>query len=175
MGKKPLSFPLITVLTFRSRVLPWNQAAQLFKMSWHTARSAVDAAVVYGREREDYHHVRFIGIDEVGRSRGQDYHTTVYDLERRRLICSGAHRDKDSLRRFFEWWGEKLTKAIKGVCCDMWQNYIDVVQEYCSEAVIVFDTSPRCNRHGVDDESQGLSPTSTDRIFFAWISGVLGL
>jgi transposase len=52
---------------------------------------------------------------------------------------TGAHRDKDSLREFFEWLGPERTALIEGVCCDMWQNYIDVVHEYCGEAVVVFD------------------------------------
>jgi transposase len=139
MGKRPLSFPLITVLAFWSRLLPWDQVARLFHVSWNTVRSAVEAAVEYGREREDYQAVRFIGIDEISRKKGHTYHTNVYDLERKRLIWSGAHRDKDSLRRFFQWWGGKRTAALEGVCCDMWQNYIDVIHEYCGEAVIVFD------------------------------------
>jgi transposase len=58
---------------------------------------------------------------------------------RKGLIWGGAHRDKESLRRFFEWWGKERTAAIEGVCCDMWQNYIDVINEYCGQAVIVFD------------------------------------
>ncbi|MFQ6093838.1 MAG: ISL3 family transposase, partial [bacterium] len=45
MGKKPISFPLITVLAFWSRLLPWEQVARLFNVSWNTVRSAVDAAV----------------------------------------------------------------------------------------------------------------------------------
>ena len=139
MGKKPISFPLITVLAFWTRMLPWDQVARLFDVSWNTVRAAVEAAVEYGREREDYKAVRFIGIDEISRKKGHTYHTNVYDLEKKRLIWSGAHRGKDSLRRFFEWWGKERTAAIEGVCCDMWQNYIDVIHEYCGDAVIVFD------------------------------------
>jgi transposase len=139
MGKKPVSFPLITVLAFWSRMLAWDQVARLFHVSWNTVRSAVDAAVAYGRACEQYRSVRFIGIDEISRKKGHVYHTQVYDLEGKRLLWTGAHRDKDSLRRFFEWWGEERTAAIEGVCCDMWQNYIDVIRERCGESVIVFD------------------------------------
>ena len=139
MGKKPVSFPLITVLAFWSRMLAWDQVARLFHVSWNTVRSAVDAAVAYGRAREQYQRVRFIGIDEISRKKGHVYHTQVYDLEGKRLLWTGAHRDKDSLRRFFAWWGEERTAAIEGVCCDMWQNYIDVIRERCGESVIVFD------------------------------------
>jgi transposase len=139
MGKRPLSFPLITVLAFWSRLLPWDQVGRLFNVSWNTVRAAVEAAVEYGRTQEDYKGVRIIGIDEISRKRGHTYHTNVYDLDRKRLIWSGAHRDKDSLRRFFQWWGEERTASIEGVCCDMWQHYIDVIHEYCKEAVVVFD------------------------------------
>lgn len=139
MGKKPISFPLITVLAFWTRLLPWDQVANLFGVSWNTVRSAVDAAVTYGRELEEYRGVRFIGIDEISRKKGHIYHTQVYDLQNKRLLWTGANRDKDSLRRFFEWWGKERTAAIEGVCCDMWQSYMDVVQEYCGEKVIVFD------------------------------------
>ncbi len=139
MGKKPVSFPLITVLAFWSRMLAWDQVARLFHVSWNTVRSAVDAAVAYGRACEHYQGVRFIGIDEISRKKGHIYHTQVYDLEGKRLLWTGAHRDKDSLRRFFAWWGEERTAAIEGVCCDMWQNYIDVIRERCGESVIVFD------------------------------------
>jgi len=139
LGKRPISFPLITVLAFWSRLLPWEQVAGLFNVSWNTVRAAVEAAVEYGRERENYKGVRFIGIDEISRKRGHTYHTNVYDLERKRLLWSGAHRDKDSLRRFFQWWGKERTAGIEGICCDMWQNYIDVIHEYCSEAVTVLD------------------------------------
>ena len=139
MGKRPLSFPLITVLAFWTRMLPWDQVARLFGVSWNTARAAVEAAVEYGRQQEDYQGVRFIGIDEISRKKGHTYHTNVYDLERKRLIWSGAHRDKDSLRRFFAWWGTERTAALEGVCCDMWQKYIDVIHEHCGNTVIVFD------------------------------------
>lgn len=139
VGKKPVSFPLITVLAFWSRMLAWDQVARLFHVSWNTVRSSVDAAVAYGRAREHYQRVRFIGIDEISRKKGHVYHTQVYDLEGKRLLWTGAHRDKDSLRRFFAWWGEERTAAIEGVCCDMWQNYIDVIRERCGESVIVFD------------------------------------
>ncbi|MBW2073071.1 MAG: transposase [Deltaproteobacteria bacterium] len=59
--------------------------------------------MAYGREQEDYGDVRLIGIDEISRKKGHVYHTQVYDLERKRLIYTGAHQDKDSLRRFFDW------------------------------------------------------------------------
>jgi hypothetical protein len=70
MGKKPINFPLITVLSFWSRLLPWDQVVRLFNVSWNTVRSAVDAAVAYGRQQEDCRDVRIIGIDEISQKKG---------------------------------------------------------------------------------------------------------
>ena len=40
---------------------------------------------------------------------------------------------------FFTDWAKERTTFTEGVCCDMWQSYIDVIRECCGEAVIVFD------------------------------------
>jgi transposase len=88
VGKQRISQPLVTVLAYWSRLLPWDQVAQLFCVRWGSVRSAVAAAVAYGREQESYQGVRFIGIDEISRKKGHEYHTNVYDLERGRLIWS---------------------------------------------------------------------------------------
>ena len=72
-------------------------------------------AVEYGRSHETYQGVRHIGIDEISRKKGHTYHTVVYDLDRRRLLWSGADRSKDSLIRFFELVGsQKEQKPLKG-------------------------------------------------------------
>jgi len=106
MGKTPLSFPLITVLAFWTRMLPWDQVARLFNVSWGTVRAAVEVAVEYGRQREDYKGVRFIGIDEISRRKGHVYLTQVYDLDRKVLLWSGEGRSEATLQRFFDEYGE---------------------------------------------------------------------
>ena len=138
-GKSSLSLPLSVVLGTWAGMVAWNVVGQLFGFHWNTVRKAVKNLVDFGLENRDLQNVLYIGIDEISRKKGHVYHTQVYDLEKKRLIWTGAHRDKDSLRRFFEWWGTERTAAIEGVCCDMWQSYIDVIQEYCGKAVIVFD------------------------------------
>jgi len=67
------------------------EVGKLFGVSWNTVRSAVEGAVAYGREQEDYKGVRHIGIDEISRKKGHVYHTNMYDLDGRRLLWGGAH------------------------------------------------------------------------------------
>jgi transposase len=56
-----------------------------------------------------------------------------------RLLWCGEGRDKEALKSFFSEWGEERCQAIRAVCLDMWQPYIDVIEEKVPEAVMVFD------------------------------------
>ena len=60
------------------------------------------------------------------------YVTNVYDLGRKRLLWSGEGR-KATLEAFFDL-GPDRTAALEGICCDMWQPYIDVIQARASQA-----------------------------------------
>jgi len=80
-----------------------------------------------------------IGIDELSRRKGHVYVTNVYGLEGKHLIWSGEGRGQDTLRAFFQEHGEALKQGIDGVCCDMWQPYIDMVKAHWPDATLVFD------------------------------------
>lgn len=80
-----------------------------------------------------------IGIDEISRRKGHVYVTNVYDLKQKRLIWSGEGRSLETLARFFNEHGDGLEGRIKGVCCDMWQLYIDMIKLRLPDAVLVFD------------------------------------
>ena len=72
---------LVTLATW-ARALPWQQVARLFRCSWGTVATAVEAAVAYGLAHRDLEDVTHIGIDEISRKRGHVYVTNVYDLAR---------------------------------------------------------------------------------------------
>ena len=113
--KGPLVFLLSRCSPFGLDCCPRIRGGRPFNVSWNAIRAVAEAADTYGIALEDYRGVRFIGTDEVSRKHGHTYHTNVYDLDRK----SEVHRDKDSLRRFFEVWGGERTADIEGVCCDM--------------------------------------------------------
>ena len=139
VGKSPLTTPLVGVLSTFARLLSWQEVSRLFGVSWSTVRQAVAQAVSYGLEHREFSGVLSIGIDEISRRRGHRYMTNVYDLKRRRLICTGVGRDEASLRRFFQWWGKERAEALVAVCCDMWRPYLNVIEENTPNAAIVFD------------------------------------
>ena len=55
------------------------------------------------------------------------------------MIWSAPGRSRETLTEFFQLLGEDGCHRLKGICCDMWRPYIDVVQQYAPQATIVFD------------------------------------
>ena len=117
---------MVTVARW-ARVLAWKDVAKLFRCAWGTVEKAVEVAVDYGLAHRDISQVTHIGIDEISRKKGHVYVTNVYDLERKRLLWSGEDRKQATLEAFFDFLGPEKTAAIEGICCDMWQPYIDVI------------------------------------------------
>lgn len=138
-GKRQFTRPLMVTLATWARILTWKQVAKLFHCSWSTVEAAVDEAVAYGMAHRDLSGVSHIGIDEISRKRGHVYVTNVYDLKSRRLLWSGEGRARQTLEGFFDWFGQEHTDHLEGVCCDMWQPYVDAVKTRAPKAILVFD------------------------------------
>jgi transposase len=138
-GKSRLSVGLVWLLSTWCKLLAWDVVARLFDVHWNTVAAAVRQAVAYGLEHRELGETLYIGIDELSRQKGHVYVTNVYDLKDKRLIWSGEGRSKETLEEFFAEHGKALKDKVKGVCCDMWQPYIDMVKERLPDATLVFD------------------------------------
>lgn len=141
IGKCHLTRPLIYKLALWARELSWTQVAQLFEVDWSQVQMAVKVAVDYGLAHRDTDDVKLLGIDEISRRKGHTYLTQVYEIEagKRRLLWSGDGRSEAALADFFEAWGKERCKQIKGICVDMWEPYVSVIERYAPDAVLVFD------------------------------------
>lgn len=138
-SKSPVSLPLIILLATWAQLLAMDVVAKLYGVAWSTVASAVKQAVDYGLSHRDTESVLYIGVDEISRRKGHIYHTQVYDLTQKRLLWSKEGRKAETLKAFFEEWGKKKTGKIKGICCDMWAPYVNVIKEMAPDAVLVFD------------------------------------
>lgn len=183
-GKCRLSSGLIWLLSSWCKLLPWEQVARLFGVHWNTVATAVRQAVAYGLEHREVGEVLYVGIDELSRRRGHLYLTNVYDLKEKRLLWSGEGRGQETLRAFFEEYGEVLKDRVKAVCCDMWQPYIDVLKAYLPQAILVFDRFHITQQllRAVDevrrDEAQELKKTNPEllkRTRYLWLKNVENL
>src|SRR6204780_5501963 len=81
------------------------------------------------------------GVDEIQADKGHMYLTLVYqiDLDVTRLLWVGRERTIESFRGFFTIIGDELASKIAFVCSDMWEPYLKVIREECSEALHVLD------------------------------------
>ena len=138
-GKSCLSYPLSLAMAKWARVLSMNTVADIFGVCWNSVYSAVKQVVHYGIACRDKAETMILGIDEISRKKGHIYHTQVYDLIHRKLLASFEGRDAERVRAFFVEWGADNLKNIKGICCDMWAPYSQVVKEMLPHAVMVFD------------------------------------
>jgi len=85
--------------------------------------------------------VSAIGVDEIARGRGQKYATLVYQIDAgaKRLLWVGRDRTEKTLLRFFDWFGEKQSVALRFVCTDMWKPYLQIIAWKAAQAVHVLD------------------------------------
>src|SRR5260370_35987041 len=74
-------------------------------------------------------------------AKGHKYLTLVYqiDLDVTRLLWVGRERTIESFRGFSTVIGDELASKIVFVCSDMWEPYLKVIREKCSEALHILD------------------------------------
>ena len=82
-----------------------------------------------------------IGVDEIQYAKGHKYLTLVYQIAQQctRLLWIGRERTVASFEQFFVMIGEELAGQIGFVCLDMWQPYLTVIRERCSQAIHIRD------------------------------------
>jgi len=139
LPKGKLSKALVAFLASWAKVLSIAETAQRFGVSWNTVQRAVRVAVAYGLEHRPKTPVRVLGVDEVSRRKRHVYLTVVYDLENGHVVWVGEGREEATLRQFFEEWGPERALEIETTCCDMWEPYIQVLEEKAPQAELVFD------------------------------------
>ena len=102
-----------------------------------------------------------IGVDEIQYAKGHKYLTLVYqiDLDVTRLLWVGRERTIESFRGFFTVIGDELASKIVFVCSDMWEPYLKVIREKCSEALHILDRF-----HIVAKMNQGTGRNPSGRI-----------
>jgi transposase len=130
---------LARAVALLARQLSWAEVAAHFGLDWKTVAAIIREAVATGLRRRRWRPLHVLGIDEVSRAKGQRYLTLVYDLARRRLVWAGEGRTRDTIDGFFRWLGRRRARAVRVVCCDMWDPYVEAVRAHLPQATLVFD------------------------------------
>ena len=140
-GKRTLTRAYMLFLARWARRLSWKETAEAFRTSWEKVFDAVEHVVTFGLEHRVFGQIDAIGVDEIQYAKGHKYLTLVYqiDLGVTRLLWVGRERTIESFQGFFKVIGDELASKIVFVCSDMWEPYLKVIREKCSEALHILD------------------------------------
>jgi transposase len=140
-GKRTLTRAYMLFLARWARRLSWKETAAAFRTSWDKVFDAVEHVVTFGLEHRTLGQIDAIGVDEIQYAKGHKYLTLVYqiDLGVTRLLWVGKERTIESFQGFFTVIGDEVASKIAFVCSDMWEPYLKVIREKCSEALHILD------------------------------------
>jgi len=140
-GKRTLTRAYMLFLARWARRLSWKETAEAFRTSWDKVFDAVEHVVTYGLEHRVFGRIDAIGVDEIQYAKGHKYLTLVYqiDLGVTRLLWVGKERTIESFQGFFAVIGDEVASKIAFVCSDMWEPYLKVIREKCSDALHILD------------------------------------
>ncbi|MGC1295810.1 MAG: ISL3 family transposase [Alloacidobacterium sp.] len=140
-GKRTLTRAYMLFLARWARRLSWKETAEAFRTSWDKVFDAVEHVVTYGLEHRVFGRIDAIGVDEIQYAKGHKYLTLVYqiDLGITRLLWVGKERTIESFQGFFTVIGDEVASKSAFVCSDMWEPYLKVIREKCSEALHILD------------------------------------
>ena len=140
-GKHQLTNAYMLFLARWARRLSWKETAEAFHTSWDKVFDAVEHVVTFGLGHRTLGQIDAIGVDEIQYAKGHKYLTLVYqiDLDVTRLLWVGKERTIESFQGFFTMIGDEVASKIVFVCSDMWEPYLKVIREKCSEALHILD------------------------------------
>jgi len=111
--------------------LAWRTVKAMDERALSRDLSALDPGALTG--------LRYLGVDEVARAKGQDYLTIVYDLDSGDLVWVTEGRRAAGLIDFFDQLDEPVAQGIEAVAMDMWKPFELAVRQSLPNAAIVFD------------------------------------
>jgi len=102
---------------------------------------AVEHVLAWGLAHRTLGQIDAIGVDEIQYAKGHKYLTLVYqiDIGITRLLWVGKERTIESFQGFFTAMGQEVISKIVFVCSHMWEPYLKVIREKCSDALHILD------------------------------------
>jgi transposase len=116
-----------------------SHACELLGMGWETVHEIMQRAVVRGLERRQLEGLKHLGMDEKSFKRGQSYITLLTDLDQSRVLDVVADRSKDAAEKVWASLSPEQKQAVEAVAVDMWEPFIQTVQQEVPDADVVHD------------------------------------
>ena len=140
-GKRTLTRAYMLFLARWARRLSWKEVAENFRTSWDKVFDAVEHVVTYGLEHRSLGPIDAIGVDEIQYAKGHKIsHAGLPDRPRRHPSALGGQRaDHRIVSGILHSYRRRTGFEICFVCSDMWEPYLKVIREKCSEALHILD------------------------------------
>ncbi|MDP2784264.1 MAG: transposase [Sulfurimicrobium sp.] len=129
-----------------ARHMPISTVARHTGLSWDSVKAIECAHLAETMpipHPQTLENIRYLGVDEVARAKGQSYFTLVYDLSPRagygRILWVKEGRESAVLLEFLNALSQACADGIEAVALDMGPAYIAAVRESLPAAAIVFD------------------------------------
>lgn len=116
-----------------------SKAKELLKLSWDEVHLIQEKAVERGLGRRVGGELKHIGVDEKSFLKGHQYATVLSDLENPRVLDVSRDRKEESLGELLNKIPEPQRDHIKAVALDMWEPFINAVEQGLPQAAIVHD------------------------------------
>jgi len=116
-----------------------SKAKELLKLSWDEVHLIQEKAVERGLGRRVGGELKHIGVDEKSFLKGHQYATVLSDLDNSRVLDVARDRKEESLGELLNKIPEPQRDHIKAVALDMWEPFINAVEQGLPQADIVHD------------------------------------
>jgi transposase len=116
-----------------------SQACGLLGIGWDAAQEIMRRAVARGLERRELEDLRHLGMDEKSFLRGQSYVTVLTDLEEARVLDVVEERTRAAAETLWQTLTEEQKAAVEAVAVDMWEPFIQTIEQEVPQADIVHD------------------------------------
>jgi transposase len=116
-----------------------SKAKELLKLSWDEVHLIQEKAVKRGLGRRVLGELKHIGVDEKSFLKGHQYATVLSDLDNPCVLDVARDRKEESLGELLNKIPQLQRHLITAVAIDMWEPYINAVEQQLPQADIVHD------------------------------------
>jgi transposase len=116
-----------------------SQACELLGLGWEAAHEIMRRAVERGLERRELDQLKHLGMDEKSFKRGHSYITLLSDLEQSRVLDVVEERTAEAAEQLWATLTSEQKQSVAAVAVDMWEPFIQSIQQAVPKADIVHD------------------------------------
>ncbi len=106
------------------------------KVGYDAVEGAIDRNIHAEVNWDEHKELKIIGIDEIARRKGRKDYVAIITTQKAdgcvAVLGVLEDRKKETVRKFLESIPKRLRRTIETVCTDMWNGYVNAVEEFAA-------------------------------------------